>query len=49
MFESLCVSDVVFIGIITPYASQVRKLRRAIGKENIKIGSVEEFQGQERR
>ncbi|CAK8686546.1 unnamed protein product [Clavelina lepadiformis] len=43
------------IGIISPYRKQVQKLRKlltdkkVIGKEEIKIGSVEEFQGQERR
>ncbi|KAB5567340.1 hypothetical protein PHYPO_G00231630 [Pangasianodon hypophthalmus] len=48
------------IGIITPYRKQVEKLRKAITKcdkelkdfmgiEDLKVGSVEEFQGQERR
>lgn len=48
------------IGVITPYRKQVEKIRRAInvldkelkGMNNIKelkVGSVEEFQGQERR
>ncbi|GAA6103763.1 putative helicase mov-10-B.1 [Tachysurus ichikawai] len=48
------------IGIITPYRKQVEKLRKAIikcdrelkvfdGIEHLKVGSVEEFQGQERR
>ncbi|KAG7332537.1 hypothetical protein KOW79_004371 [Hemibagrus wyckioides] len=48
------------IGIITPYRKQVEKLRKAIIKcdrelkvfediEHLKVGSVEEFQGQERR
>ncbi|MCJ8734857.1 hypothetical protein PDJAM_G00240160 [Pangasius djambal] len=48
------------IGIITPYRKQVEKLRKAITKcdkelkdfkgiEHLKVGSVEEFQGQERR
>ncbi|XP_072537725.1 putative helicase mov-10-B.2 [Salminus brasiliensis] len=48
------------IGIITPYRKQVEKLRKAIikcdkelkvfkGIEELKVGSVEEFQGQERR
>lgn len=49
------------IGIIAPYRKQVQKIRKALGKiglekefqfmsmENLKVGSVEEFQGQERR
>ncbi|XP_063049770.1 putative helicase mov-10-B.1 [Engraulis encrasicolus] len=48
------------IGIIAPYRKQVEKLRQAIGKhdaelkkmmniKNLKVASVEEFQGQERR
>uniref|UniRef100_A0A8B9REV3 RNA helicase n=1 Tax=Astyanax mexicanus TaxID=7994 RepID=A0A8B9REV3_ASTMX len=48
------------IGIITPYRKQVEKLRKAIrmcdkelkvfkGIDELKVGSVEEFQGQERR
>ncbi|XP_017548982.1 putative helicase mov-10-B.2 [Pygocentrus nattereri] len=48
------------IGIITPYRKQVEKLRKAIRTcdkelkayrsiEELKVGSVEEFQGQERR
>lgn len=47
------------IGIITPYAKQKQKLRDALALEatrgnrsmfrNIKVGSTEEFQGQERR
>uniref|UniRef100_A0A669EL22 RNA helicase n=1 Tax=Oreochromis niloticus TaxID=8128 RepID=A0A669EL22_ORENI len=49
------------IGIIAPYRKQVQKIRRALEKiglekefqfmsmENLKVGSVEEFQGQERR
>ncbi|XP_041952750.1 putative helicase mov-10-B.1 isoform X2 [Alosa sapidissima] len=48
------------IGIIAPYRKQVEKIRQAIerhdkelkkimGIENLKVGSVEEFQGQERR
>ncbi|XP_066500136.1 putative helicase mov-10-B.2 [Hoplias malabaricus] len=48
------------IGIITPYRKQVEKLKKAITKcdrelkvyediEKLKVGSVEEFQGQERR
>jgi len=40
------------IGIITPYARQVQKIRAALyvsGIDGIKVGSVETFQGQERR
>jgi len=43
------------IGIIAPYRKQVEKIRKALEKQNnpalrhIKVGSVEEFQGQERR
>ena len=40
------------IGIITPYARQVQKIRTALAVSNIdgiKVGSVETFQGQERR
>ncbi|XP_078481514.1 putative helicase MOV-10 [Ciona intestinalis] len=41
------------IGIISPYKKQCKKiqqlLRKIKGYEKIKIGSVEEFQGQERR
>nr|WGG62726.1 MOV10 [Lateolabrax japonicus] len=46
------------IGIIAPYRKQVQKIRKALGKvekdlkmdmEGLKVGSVEEFQGQERR
>ncbi len=39
------------IGIITPYRKQVEKIRLLIdklGMEKVKVGSVEEFQGQER-
>ncbi|XP_077973309.1 putative helicase mov-10-B.1 [Styela clava] len=37
------------IGIIAPYRSQVQEIRKKIKQPGIKIGSVEEFQGQERR
>ncbi|CAE6500014.1 unnamed protein product [Rhizoctonia solani] len=40
------------IGIVTPYKAQVRKIRRLLADNDITgidIGSVEQFQGQERR
>jgi hypothetical protein len=42
------------IGVITPYRKQVQKIRTLLarahpGAANVKVGSVEEFQGQERR
>jgi len=40
------------IGVVTPYRKQVERLRthlKAKGSELVKVGSVEEFQGQERR
>ena len=40
------------IGVITPYRQQVLKIRNALesfNKTKIKIGSVEQFQGQERQ
>lgn len=40
------------IGIITPFRKQVHKIRTLLtakGKEGAKVGSVEDFQGQERR
>lgn len=33
------------IGVITPYNAQSHRLRQSLG-EGIKVGSVEEFQGQ---
>ncbi|GAA5820987.1 hypothetical protein JCM11251_001910 [Rhodosporidiobolus azoricus] len=36
------------IGIIAPYNAQVQKLRTALKKPNMTIGSVEQFQGSER-
>ncbi|KAF9057246.1 P-loop containing nucleoside triphosphate hydrolase protein [Panaeolus papilionaceus] len=46
----LCVAD-NDIGIIAPYHAQVVKLRTALRSvaDGVKVGSVEEFQGQERR
>ena len=40
------------VGIITPYTAQVGKIRQALkemGLSDVKVGSVETFQGQERR
>ncbi|KIO33700.1 hypothetical protein M407DRAFT_229531 [Tulasnella calospora MUT 4182] len=39
------------IGVISPYNAQCQKIRTAIKVQNpaVKVGSVEEFQGQERR
>ncbi|TFK28518.1 RNA helicase [Coprinopsis marcescibilis] len=39
------------IGVITPYHAQCQKLRTALRPvaESVKVGSVEEFQGQERK
>ncbi|KAG6857049.1 hypothetical protein H0H87_010405 [Tephrocybe sp. NHM501043] len=39
------------IGVIAPYNSQCRKIRKALRgvADGVKVGSVEEFQGQERR
>ncbi|KAG9124505.1 hypothetical protein FRC07_011359 [Ceratobasidium sp. 392] len=39
------------IGVIAPYNQQVRRIRMILGPqgEGIKVGSVEEFQGQERK
>jgi hypothetical protein len=44
--------DPLDIGVITPYARQAQKIRLALQSRNIinvKVGSVETFQGQERR
>lgn len=39
------------IGVITPYHAQCVKIRRALNNraDGVKVGSVEEFQGQVRR
>lgn len=37
------------IGIISPYRSQVRHIRKKLGDTRIMVGSTEEYQGQERR
>jgi helicase MOV-10 len=39
------------IGVISPYHTQCLKIRKVLTKlaRNVKVGSVEEFQGQERR
>lgn len=40
------------IGIISPYSQQVKKIKYALASKNIKdikVGSVEQFQGQEKR
>jgi helicase MOV-10 len=37
------------IGVITPYHAQCLKIRSVLGRPDIKVGSVEEFQGQERK
>ncbi|KAL8277927.1 hypothetical protein RQP46_009746 [Phenoliferia psychrophenolica] len=37
------------IGVISPYNAQVKKLRKEIQHEEMTVGSVEEFQGQERK
>ncbi|GAA5981524.1 hypothetical protein JCM11641_004085 [Rhodosporidiobolus odoratus] len=36
------------IGVITPYASQVKKLTAALKKPDMTVGTVEQFQGSER-
>lgn len=36
------------IGVITPYQGQVRRIRMALKNPAIKVGTVEEFQGQEK-
>lgn len=46
-------NKIIFLQQITPYALQVKNLRRIINEcmpdSEIKIGTVEEFQGQERQ
>ncbi|KAI0344524.1 P-loop containing nucleoside triphosphate hydrolase protein [Trametopsis cervina] len=37
------------IGVIAPYHAQVQKIRKLLKKKEIKVGSVEEYQGQEKR
>lgn len=37
------------VGVITPYRKQVQKLKGVLNHSELKVGSVEEFQGQERR
>ncbi|XP_068634205.1 probable RNA helicase SDE3 [Aristolochia californica] len=55
IIRRLCVSTDVTeedIGVITPYRQQVVKIKgalEAIDMEGVKVGSVEQFQGQERR
>lgn len=36
------------IGVISPYHAQVQKIRQLLKKKEIKVGSVEEYQGQVR-
>jgi superfamily I DNA and/or RNA helicase len=47
--KHLCQSD---IGVVSPYRGQLQKISRTLrnnGMPDICVGSVEEFQGQERR
>lgn len=37
------------IGIITPYALQMRAIRKKLDKPEIRVGTVEDFQGLERK
>ncbi|KAK4705300.1 hypothetical protein P7C70_g911, partial [Phenoliferia sp. Uapishka_3] len=37
------------IGIISPYNAQVKKLRKEVHNQSVTVGSVEEFQGAERK
>ncbi|GAA5820385.1 hypothetical protein JCM3770_000817 [Rhodotorula araucariae] len=36
------------IGVITPYSAQVKRLQRMLNRDKMTVGSVEQFQGQER-
>ncbi|KAI0344525.1 P-loop containing nucleoside triphosphate hydrolase protein [Trametopsis cervina] len=38
-----------YIGVISPYHAQVQKIRKLVKIKEIKVGSVEEYQGQEKR
>ncbi|TCD60518.1 hypothetical protein EIP91_009945 [Steccherinum ochraceum] len=48
--SSVCITD-NDIGIIAPYHAQCQKIRKSLNAvaDEVKVGSVEEFQGQERR
>ncbi|XP_078488067.1 RNA helicase Mov10l1-like [Ciona intestinalis] len=50
--ETNMVGSASDIGVITPYKKQVEKIRlmfKALSVKGVKVGSVEEFQGQERK